>query len=163
MRLCQKERFDALSCDERQLVLFASFDEGSSEFAKAAENLKMDSKTKDMGISVLKNLTLSDEYSDKELKRFLLFKDDDISVKCARICYALGKISESTMKRLEELIYLGSVRKISQLEVNGNDMLSLGLKGERIGKTLSDLLYAVSDGTVENEKKTLLDYVKKQT
>ena len=158
MKLLEKERFDELLCDERQLVLFASFF-GASEFTKAAENLKMDSKTKAIGISVLNNLTLSDEYEDNALKRFILFKDDEVSIKCARICYAIERISKVTKQRVEELIASDSVRRVSQLNVNGNDILSLGLRGENVGKTLSMLLYAVADGDVENEKQALLNYV----
>lgn len=45
---------------------------------------------------------------------------------------------------------------LKQLAVNGRDMISLGLEGPAIGRTLQKLLDAVMDGTVENQREPLL-------
>ena len=45
---------------------------------------------------------------------------------------------------------------LKQLAVDGNDMLSLGLRGREIGQALELLLSAVMDGDLPNEKEALL-------
>jgi polyA polymerase family protein len=52
----------------------------------------------------------------------------------------------------------GSCLKLSDLAVDGNDMLSLGYKGRKIGETLDILLECVIDGRLANEKNILMDF-----
>jgi len=49
-----------------------------------------------------------------------------------------------------------------QLAVNGHDMVELGLQGAAIGKMLTQLLDAVLNGEVDNEKNALLAYASKR-
>lgn len=51
--------------------------------------------------------------------------------------------------------------KLSQLAVNGNDMLELGMNGKKIGETLNKLLELVIDNELPNEKAALLDYIRR--
>lgn len=50
---------------------------------------------------------------------------------------------------------------LHHLAVNGNDMLSLGLRGREIGQALELLLSAVMDGDLPNEKAALMEKVRK--
>ena len=50
---------------------------------------------------------------------------------------------------------------LKDLAVNGNDLKALGLKGPAIGDALKQLLEAVMDGKVANEKAQLNDFVTK--
>lgn len=50
---------------------------------------------------------------------------------------------------------------ISQLAIDGNDLLSLGYKGSIIKTTLEKALFSVIDGNVSNKKTDLLEYIKK--
>ena len=50
---------------------------------------------------------------------------------------------------------------LKHLAVDGNDLLALGLRGKAIGEMLEQLLTAVMDGEIENEKAALLKRVKK--
>lgn len=50
--------------------------------------------------------------------------------------------------------------KISQLDVNGRDMLALGLSGAAVGDALRELLELVIDEKLPNEKISLIDYIK---
>ena len=66
---------------------------------------------------------------------------------------------------MEEKTYVSALRSgkpysISQLAVRGNDAASLGLRGEKIGEALKELLYAVIDGKADNEREVLLEYLK---
>ena len=48
---------------------------------------------------------------------------------------------------------------ISGLAIRGDDLVSMGIKGEQVGKALNDLLFAVIEGKVKNEKSALIDYL----
>ena len=50
---------------------------------------------------------------------------------------------------------------LKDLMINGNDLISLGLVGKEIGKSLKYLLNAVLNEQVENDKEQLLDFLKK--
>ena len=76
----------------------------------------------------------------------------------------LGILTERFGER-EEKTYASALRSgkpysISQLAVRGNDAASLGLRGEKIGEALKELLYAVIDGKADNEREALIEYLK---
>ena len=49
---------------------------------------------------------------------------------------------------------------LKHLAVDGNDLLALGLRGKDIGQMLEELLTAVMDGEIPNEKAALLETTK---
>lgn len=51
--------------------------------------------------------------------------------------------------------------KISDLKIDGNDLISLGYKGKEIGKTLKILLEKVLKNELTNSKEKLLDFLNK--
>ena len=51
---------------------------------------------------------------------------------------------------------------LRQLAVNGRDLLAMGLSGPAVGQTLRELLNAVLDGALPNERQTLLAAVRDQ-
>jgi tRNA nucleotidyltransferase (CCA-adding enzyme) len=53
--------------------------------------------------------------------------------------------------------------KITDLAINGNDLLELGLKGPEIGKTLDSLLERVVEDPLLNDKEKLKDLVREVT
>ena len=52
--------------------------------------------------------------------------------------------------------------RVTDLAVNGHDLMALGFRGRAVGEILSDLLERVLDEQLPNEKEALLTYVKKQ-
>lgn len=50
--------------------------------------------------------------------------------------------------------------KISELAVNGHDLISLGFSGRDIGDKLSEILTLVMDGRLKNTKKDILNFLK---
>ena len=62
---------------------------------------------------------------------------------------------------INEIINEKECFSFKQLAINGNDLLSLGIKGKEIGEALQKALTAVIDEKVENEKSELLKYVAK--
>ena len=55
----------------------------------------------------------------------------------------------------------GACVRIDQLAVRGGDLAELGLAGVQIGRTLRALLDAVLDGTVPNDRESLMQYARK--
>ena len=69
-------------------------------------------------------------------------------------------IHNDTLRNIaNKLISENACVSTNSLEVNGNDMIRMGLKGRQIGKALSLLLDAVINGDVENEEKALIDHI----
>lgn len=152
--------FSGLTWDERQILLFASC-ENSGHFQSFAKRIKMDTKTRDMAVSVLNNVAELAEEKKTDLRRFVIGKSDELSEKCAKVAAALGICSESTVSKTKELITKDAPRKLSQLAINGNDLIKLGIKGEKIGKLLDKILFMVATEQVQNTKEKLVDYIVK--
>jgi len=52
--------------------------------------------------------------------------------------------------------------RVTDLAVNGHDLMALGFRGRAVGDALSELLEQVLDEQLPNEKEALLAYIKKQ-
>lgn len=65
-------------------------------------------------------------------------------------------------KLIDEIIKENEAFKIKDLNINGYDLINIGIKGEQIGKTLELLLDLVIDEKLKNKNEILLDYVKKE-
>ena len=70
------------------------------------------------------------------------------------------EVLSSLKKEAESFIEKGEPYRVSDLAVNGNDLLSLGYRGKEIGDTLSKILQLVMDGKLKNTKPDILDYLK---
>ena len=64
---------------------------------------------------------------------------------------------QATGQILNELMQKQACFSLRQLAVNGDDMLSLGLTGRRVGRTLNELLNNVIEGVLPNDKERLLE------
>ncbi len=63
---------------------------------------------------------------------------------------------EQIRRIMEDLLARDECVSMRQLAVNGRDMLALGLRGPEIGATLEELLSAVVDGDLPNQRSALL-------
>ena len=70
------------------------------------------------------------------------------------------QVIESMQKRAERIIAEDPCLQISDLKVNGGDMLELGFTGEAIGTVLKDMLEAVIDERILNERDALLRFAR---
>lgn len=109
--------------------------------------------------------------SDKNIKKWLnkigeqaLF--DLIEVKRAD---KLAQNTELTLDEIENLKITKSTAQsiiaskeaycIKDLNINGNDLIALGLKGREIGEMLTAVLDEVIEGNVNNDKQSIIKYV----
>ncbi len=68
---------------------------------------------------------------------------------------------ENTKLLLEDIINRNEPYKISDLDINGFDLMNLGYRGSEIGEKLNFLLEQVIDEKVENKKDCLVSALKK--
>lgn len=152
-----EENFMALSPDLRALALFA-YDGGIDAFGCAAADLKMDSRTRDDGEAILKSLSLPSPSDSRALRRYLINKEDRIAISSATLAERLGLCEVGAAGEICRLIDKDVIRRINQLDIGGRDIMTLGIKGEAIGRALNFLLLAAALGDVENEREALLEY-----
>ncbi len=69
--------------------------------------------------------------------------------------------NEALRRMANEILTKEPCLSLSDLALNGNDIIALGYKGKEIGKALSYLFDAVLSGEVENTKEALTYYLKK--
>lgn len=150
--------FLSLTWDERQILLFGNAG-GSDDFIEFAKRIKMDTKTRETAVYVLNSLRELDKEKHCDPRIFLIGKSDVISFKCVKIASSLGICDPDTAEQIENLIKADAPRQLSQLKINGSDLLKLGIKGERIGKTLDEILLLVATEKIENNKEKILEYI----
>ena len=76
-------------------------------------------------------------------------------------CHGKVELAQSLRETLDEVIASNEAFSQRQLEINGNDVMALGLPaGPAVGAALNAALTAVIDGTVANNKEELIEFVK---
>ncbi len=79
----------------------------------------------------------------------------------AKTGYELKRMEE-IKQELEAALNAGDAFRISDLAVNGNDLIALGYHGEKIGEKLKKILRLVVDDKLKNEREEILDFLKKE-
>ena len=159
LMLPDQEAFDSATPVIRELALFAQENSPAAAYASAMRALKSDNKSRDFGVTVLKNLDESIK-NESELG-ILLSKIGEDHARGILMLQAVLKKGTLPTSAIDSLIKSGVCYKLSDLKLNGNDLLSLGIRGSEIGKTLSRLLHLVASGQVKNEKDELVASIKR--
>ena len=99
------------------------------------------------------------------IHRFLVDLGYDDTRRVIDVKYALGRLSlDERLELISEadaLIGKGAPLKESQLGVSSEELMALGYSGVRLGKLRRELLYAVADGVVGNNRTELIEYINK--
>lgn len=98
------------------------------------------------------------ELGEENLRRLLAVKRADNLAQAPEFRSEQDEIRKSE-KILEGLLRENVCFSLKQLAVDGQDLIELGFSGPEIGKALNDLLDAVIDGKLPNEKNALLQAV----
>lgn len=155
-QLPNKELFYKSEPFVRMLSLFATLDDADKTYRNAMLRLKTDSATRDVGALALTD----DERYDTTNELGLKIMMGELGVDVARIRLALefilGKRGADTLGAVDSVIERRLPYRISDLDINGSDVASVGFKGAAIGKALSALLLLVMNGEVENRREVLI-------
>lgn len=161
---------DCFTRDDNGVGHFKGHAEISAQIAeKVMQKLRYDSK------SISDVCTLIRRHSDKiqtekQIKRLIskigekLFfslinvKKADNSAKREFVLEELSQF-EYFEECARRIISDGECMKLSQLAVNGKDMLTMGLQGKAVGEALDKLLSLVIDGELPNERDALISFL----
>ncbi len=156
-----EDKFSALDLTERQCALFALSGLGSDAYIAAMQSLRSDSRVQRLGSAIL------DAVADLRASGALTTALDYLHalsahgaplVSALRVLEALGTPLGSSSEA-QECLTSGAPYRISDLAVNGTDLLALGINGTSVGKALKALLSAVIDGKLQNDRDELLAYL----
>lgn len=143
-------------------ALFFGLDE--EKIKTVLKNLKSDTKTIKYVCTVASVPTLL-SLNKTGVKRLMSLYSTEELTAASKLQQAAERISESDTKKLLDFIDLitkkGECYSISQLAVSGDDLVSLGFKGEQIGKTLNLILTEVILERLDNKKNTIIEFIKK--
>ena len=71
------------------------------------------------------------------------------------------KENKSEFELVKKIIDDNECYSLKMLDIDGNDLLNMGIENSKIGNILNILLDAVIESKCKNEKKELLEYLKK--
>lgn len=141
---------------------------GSDIVCEIARRLKL-SKRESAEIVKLTKIhmfNLDGKAKEKTIKKFIL-ENVDVIEKFLRLRRADIRASKNAdftslekMERLyEEMIDREVPLRISELDIDGDDLMEIGVFGKAIGDTLNRLLEKVALGYVENKREDIIEYL----
>ena len=126
-------------------------------------DLKTDKFTRAHTISVLSAYNDASFDTQRDSLLTIVRYGEEVAEGVLALGILLGRFTDRERDTFTNALASGIPSKISGLAVRGTDLLSLGIKGERVGETLSRLLCAVINGEVANTKDDLINYVREKT
>lgn len=156
LSLPNRAAFDAADPISRLLSLFIHT--SPTDFDAFCRNLKTDSHLRTLGSAILASIGKYD-LTDKRSITFALRALGEEAV-CGLINLEATLGSATDMALFKELISHDVPYRVSDLDISGSDLSSLGYRGREIGLALEALLTAVIEGGVENDNAALIKHIK---
>ena len=123
--------------------------------------LKIDNKTLNYALKLREILSEEIPNSKLETKLLLSKYDSDIfELYCEYLTVVLQK-ENNLLKFYNEILKNNEPYKLTDLNITGNDILSLGFKGLEVGKQMDRLLKITIDNPEMNKKEILISLIKK--
>lgn len=123
------------------------------------KTLKADNKTADDSECYMKILSSPIPTEKRELKRLMhLFGSECVEIYCNADELHFNK-NPHLAADFRKIIEKNEPFMVSQLDISGTDLMSVGLKGAEIGKTLNTLLEAVINDPGLNKKDILINLI----
>ena len=159
--LPDRERFNKADWLIRFASIFAlGADKPAEAFDVACRSLRTETNLRTLGVKLLSSIgkydfnnKISTNYAVKDLGSHGAV----MLVKLEALLYG----EEERVKRVVDLVNSKIASSVSDLSVNGNDIISLGITGKAIGEMMSSLLCAVIEEKCSNDKTELLEYANK--
>ncbi len=126
------------------------------------ERLKVTNAVRDAVLAVRKHRDLPLE-NRADLRKAMYLLGDAYPDLLAFRCAVDHHDDAERLRQLSQIIIDdGDVTGLSQLAVNGQDLLELGYRGREISDILHRLLYAVMEDSINNRREDLLDMARKE-
>jgi tRNA nucleotidyltransferase (CCA-adding enzyme) len=143
----------------RLISLFALAGATGDEFAERMRELRADGATVKAGATVLSSLHKYDLSKKDGLISLALSIGKEYARLLVRVAISVGVADASSISLLDTVTG-NTPLTLRALKITGEDLASLGYRGERIGEMLKSLLDAVAHGRLENERDALLKVAK---
>lgn len=156
--LPEKARFDISEPIVRMIALFKGV--GGEMYRVAMMRLKTDSGTRDAGFLTLTSMKNYDTSSPLAIKILMSELGAEIASLRLKVEYLLGMREHEEMFEVEKIIERREPYRVGDLDINGSDLISLGIKGPRVGQEMRALLRLVMEGRLKNERAALISSVK---
>ena len=161
--LPDESRFLSAPGDVRELSLFVTDPCDKTQhfhalgrFSSAMYSLKTDTAHMESGLGAIGGLSCRTSKRTDVHELLVSEKEESRVEKIIRLKILLGTENEGALEILRDLIRENVCYKLSDLKINGNDLIALGYKGKAIGDELIKLLFLVARGKIENEREALL-------
>ena len=96
--------------------------------------------------------------TDAEIRRFII-NFGEHSECAAKLLCVLGGATDEFLNELARIEGTHFARKISDLDINGNELSSLGFSGKKIGEALAFLFEKVTESPSLNNKENLINII----
>ena len=158
------DRGDAVDkCPFDVCVRYAVFFLKDAEYKTKLRFLRLDNKTLNRVSSAVERYNEEDLPKTKiDIKMFIKTYGEQVLWDCFEISEAEGVDCKAAKLLFDEVHTNGECCTLSGLNINGKDLENLGLLGQDIGKWLDIALISVIYGEVENDKETLIEYIKER-
>ena len=128
-------------------------------------NLKFDGKTKKIILQILSLLECSVDLNKVEIKKIMriLGKNTPDFIECYVASQSIlgNNIDKAKLLGIHyDIISNDECYTLSQLKVNGNDLIELGYKGAKIKEILEKVLNLVIEDKLLNDKSVIIEYLK---
>lgn len=128
----------------------------SDAFSAAMRRLHTDSKTRSDGALALARVAKYDTSTELGVLRLL----SDVGFASARLALRIevsaGIRDESVLRILDRLVSHRAPYRPADLDLNGNDLIEIGITGAAIGRTMRILLEQVMSRRIENRREALI-------
>jgi len=152
--------FTAADSMARHFSLYAKNPRPVSSFLAVCDRLRADNGTRTRGCAVLRSLTRPVN-TPTDIKLCLADIGTENTTALLRTRLVLGTASEGDVDNLLNIVKdENAVWTLASLAVNGTDLISLGISGRAVGKTLALLLDGVIRGTYTNNREALVALAK---
>ena len=156
--LPEKASYDRADYMSRILSIFYLSSENPAQaFDTFATTLKTDSHFRKLGGQVLTAVGKYDVTDSLRLTKCLRDVGEEATLGLINLEKTLGRNADGEL--LSKLLDSGVCYRISDLKVGGMDLKNIGLAGPKIGLALDNLLTAVIEGRVENEREALTKFL----
>lgn len=142
-------------------VFYLSSKEPGRAFAAFCRDLHTDSALRDDGYAVLSSVGRYNLTEVVSLTHLLHDLGEDRARELIKLEITLSGANKLGLSYLDALISSKVCYRISDLKVGGDDLMSLGVRGKKIGQTMEYLLNCVIEKQVANDKEELLSLAKR--
>ncbi len=157
--LIDKKAFRSLTPELREISIFLKEEDPQGAFVRFAEALGIERRARRLGEELLSSpFTAMPTITELRFSFSLIgveSTEKKLSLYGAYYDFAITSDDRIEIEKAKTLAY-----KISSLDINGTEIMSLGIRGGAVGEWLKTLLELVIRDKIENKKDMLLAYIK---